>query len=155
MHYAFPMLLLVLTILAFFALGRGNYADFGITQWILRVLVALPLVVSGILIHFLRVASAANTIPPVFPARSFLVVLTGVLEIAGAIGLFVPSARRSAALWISIMMVAVFPANIYDAGKIVDGLQFPGVPVRLAMQVVYIALVLLAGYGLPQPAGRR
>jgi uncharacterized membrane protein len=155
MHYAFPMLLLLVTILAFFGLGRGNYADFGITQWILRALVALPLVVSGILIHLFRVASAANTIPPVFPARSFLVVLTGLLEIAGAIGLFVPSVRRSAALWISIMMVAVFPANIYAAGQIVDGLQFPGVPVRLAMQVVYIALVLLAGYGLPQPAGRR
>jgi uncharacterized membrane protein len=83
-----------------------------------------------------------------------LVVLTGVLEIAGAIGLFVPRVRRSAALWISIMMVAVFPANIYAAGQVIDGFHFPSVPVRLAMQIVYIVLVLLAGYGLPKPVRR-
>jgi uncharacterized membrane protein len=63
--------------------------------------------------------------------------------------------RRAAALCIAVMMVAVFPANIYAAGKVVDGLQFPSVPVRLSMQIVYIALVLLAGFGLPKGATRR
>jgi uncharacterized membrane protein len=77
-----------------------------------------------------------------------------VFEVAGAIGLFVPRFRRSAALWIAIMMVAVFPANIHSAGQVIDGFKFPSVPVRLAMQIVYIILVLLAGCGLPKPETR-
>jgi uncharacterized membrane protein len=143
-------LVLLLTIVAFFAMGRGQYRSFGVSQVVLRALVALPLVVSGVLLHFFRMGVTSSIVPPVFPARPFLVMLTGVLEIAGAIGLFVPRLRRPAAFWIAIMMVAVFPANIFAAGKVVGGLQFPGVPVRLAMQIVYVALVLLAGYGIPQ-----
>jgi uncharacterized membrane protein len=81
-------------------------------------------------------------------------VLTGILEIAGALGLFVPRFRRPAAFWIAIMMVAIFPANIYSAGQVLDGFKFPSVPVRLAMQIVYIILVLLAGCGLPKPETR-
>jgi uncharacterized membrane protein len=155
LHYAIPISLLVLTILAFFGLGRGNYASFGVAQTILRVLAALPLVVSAIFLHFLRAQVTASIIPPAFPARAFFVILTGMFELAGAIGLFVPRLRRPAALWIAVMMVAVFPANIYAAGKVVDGLQFPGVAVRTAMQIAYIVLVLLAGYGIPRLGSRR
>ncbi|MGD0631652.1 MAG: hypothetical protein ABR987_20165 [Terracidiphilus sp.] len=155
MIYAIPISLLILTILAFFALGRGSYASFGITQILLRVLVALPLLLSGVLLHFFRASLTAGIIPPFVPARLFIALLTGVLEIAGAIGLFVPRFRRPAAFWIAIMMVAIFPANIYSAGQVIDGFKFPSVPVRLAMQIVYIVLVLLAGYGLPKPSARR
>jgi uncharacterized membrane protein len=154
MIYAIPILLLVLTILAFFAIGRGNYVGFGVPQILLRVLVALPLLVSAILLHFLHASLTASIIPPAFPARTWLVIVTGLLEIAAAIGLFVPRARRPAAFWISIMMIAIFPANIYAAGKTIDGFQLPGVVPRTAMQIVYIALVLLAGYGLPKPVRR-
>ncbi len=150
MTYAVPMLLLIFTVLAFFVLGRGDYVSFGVPQLLLRVVVALPLLISAILLHFLRTEVTASIIPPVFPARQFLVLLTGIFEIAGAVGLFVPSLRRPAAFWIAIMMIAIFPANIYAAGKVVGGLPMPGVPLRTAMQVVYIVLVLLAGYGLPR-----
>jgi uncharacterized membrane protein len=81
-------------------------------------------------------------------------VLTGILEIAGALGLFVPRFRRPAAFWIAIMMVAIFPANVFSAGQVIEGFKFPSVPVRFAMQIVYILLVLLAGYGLPSPEAR-
>jgi len=154
MIYVLPISLLILTILAFFAISRGNYASFGIPQILLRVLVALPLLISGVLLHFFRASLTASIIPALFPARLFLAVLTGVFEVAGAIGLFVPRFRRSAALWIAIMMVAVFPANIHSAGQVINGFKFPSVPVRLAMQIVYIILVLLAGCGLPKPETR-
>jgi uncharacterized membrane protein len=151
MNYAIPILLLVLTILAFFAIGRGNYVPFGVSQILLRLLVALPLLVSAVLLHFLHTTLTASIIPPAFAARKLLVIVTGMLEVAGAIGLFVPRARRPAAFWTSIMMVAIFPANVFVAGKTIDGFQLPGVVPRTAMQIVYIALVLLAGYGLPKP----
>ena len=155
MIYAIPMSVLVGFIAAFFALGRGSYRSFGATQSVLRVVVALPLLVSGVLLHFFRAHATASIIPPSIPAPMFFAVFTGVCEIAGAVGLFVPRSRRTAAFWIAIMMVAVFPANIYAAGQVIDGLHMPSVPVRLAMQVVYIVLVLLAGFGIPSRANKR
>lgn len=150
MEYAIPTVVLTLTILCFFALGRGAYSSFGTSQVILKVLVALPLVVSAILLHFFRASLTASIIPPFFPARLFLAVFTGICEISGSVGLFVPRVRRPAAFWIAVMLIAIFPANVYSAGRVIAGFQFPSVPVRLAMQVVYIALVLLAGYGIPR-----
>jgi uncharacterized membrane protein len=154
MTYAISTAALILTILCFFGFARGSYASFGIPQILLRILVALPLLVSGVLLHFFRASLTAGIIPPFLPARLFLALLTGVCEIAGAVGLFVPRFRRPAAFWIAIMMVAIFPANIYSAGQVIDGFKFPSVPVRLSMQIVYIVLVLLAGYGLPKPETR-
>jgi uncharacterized membrane protein len=155
LNYAIPLQILALTILAFFLLGRGSYTSFGTTQFILRIVVALPLLVSAVFLHFLRTRVTASIIPPFFPERMFLAVLTGIFEIAGSIGLFVPRFHRPAAFWIAIMLVAIFPANIYAAGQVVDGLRFPSVPVRLAMQIVYILLVLMAGFGAPRLARPR
>jgi uncharacterized membrane protein len=149
MAYAIPILVLVLTIAGFFGIARGKYASFGIPQVLLRVLVALPLLVSGIALHFFRPAIVASIIPPVFPARYFLAVFTGILEVAGAIGLFVLRFRRAAAFSIALMMVAIIPANVYVAGKTIEGLTMPSIAVRTTMQVVYVVLVLLAGYGIP------
>jgi uncharacterized membrane protein len=151
MNYAISTIVLILTILCFHAIARGKYHSFGISQLAIRVLVALPLVVSGFFLHFFRASLTVSIIPPFFPAHLFLAVFTGVCEIAGGIGLFVPRLRRAAAFWIAVMMVAIFPANVYSAGKVVAGFQFPSVPVRLVMQIVYIVLVLLAGYGMPRP----
>lgn len=150
MIYAVSLSLLAITIVVFFALAGRNCSNFGKAQTVLKIIVALPLLFSGVALHLLRAPLTASIIPPLFPARSFLAVFTGVCEIAGATGLFVPRVQRSAALWISLMMVAIFPANIYSAGKTIDGFRFPEVPVRLAIQIIYIVLVLLAGYGLPR-----
>jgi|SRR5450631_3368116 uncharacterized membrane protein len=149
MAYAPSILILACTILAFFLLARGRYASFGIPQVLLRILVALPLLLSAVLLHFFRTDASASMIPPAFPMPHLLVLITGVLEIVGAIGLFVPTFRRRAALWIAILMTAVFPANVYVAGQTIGSLQMPGVSIRLAMQIVYVLTVLLAGYGLP------
>jgi uncharacterized membrane protein len=149
MNYAIPILLLTLTIVAFFGIARGRLADFGILQTVLRVIAALPLLVSGVFLHFLRTATVASIIPPIFPAPLFLAVITGVFEIAGAIGLLIPRFRRAAALSIAIMMVAIVPANIYVAGRNIGGLPMPGIVPRTALQLIYIVLVLLAGYGIP------
>jgi uncharacterized membrane protein len=153
MKDAVPITLFILTILIF--LSAGRYASFGIPQLLVRIGVAIPLVVSGIVLHFFRMTTTAEIIPPAFPARTFVTLLTGVLEIAGAMGLFVPRFRRPAALWTAILMVTVFPANVYVAGKVVQGIRMPGLYVRTAMQMAYIVLILLAGYGMPgrEPAG--
>lgn len=152
-EYLGSLIVLIAVVVLFFALGRGRYLQFGGAQIALRVLTAMPLLLSAVLLHFLRTNEATAMLPPIFPppfpSPASLVIGTGVLEILGAIGLFMPKLRRSAALWIAIMMVLIFPVNIFVAGQTFAGLQMPSVPVRLTMQVIYIWTVLLAGYGLP------
>jgi uncharacterized membrane protein len=148
MRYAIPILIVALVIPAFFTIARGRFAHFGVWQGWLRVLVALPLLLSATG-HFVRPALYASAIPPVFPLLRTLVILTGICEAAGAIGLFVENARRSASVCLALLMVAVFPVNIYIAGKTIGGLHMPGIGVRTAMQAIYIALILLAAWGIP------
>ena len=147
--YLIAIAILIAAIVAFFAVARGRYAHFGLVQTLLRILAALPLLASAIWVHFLHTNEATAMLPPVFPATALLVRLSGVCEILGAIGLFVPRVRRSAALWIAIMMVLVFPVNIFIAGQTFFGVLMPSVPVRLAAQIIYIWMVLLASFGRP------
>ena len=69
--------ILIATVAAFFLWGRRGLFSFGWMQWALRVVVALPLLVSGIA-HFTRTALIATIIPPFFPYRPQLVLLSGV-----------------------------------------------------------------------------
>ena len=41
--------------------------------------------------------------------------MTGVLEIAGAIGLLIPRTRKLAGICLVFLLVALFPANVYAA----------------------------------------
>ena len=149
MNYALPLIILCVAPAFFLALGRRGYAAFGVAQNILRCVVAIPLLVSGFVLHFFRMQTTASMIPPGFPAPHLLVIVTGVFEILGAVGLFVPAWRRVAGLCLVLLMIAVFPANIYAAGKFVGGVHMPGVLVRTGMQVIYIWLILLSSHGLP------
>ncbi len=154
MHYLVPMLILTLAFASFIAAGRGRLRAFPRTQAVLRVVVALPLVFSGILLHFLAPAMTAAIVPPGFPFPVALVIVTGVFELAGAVGLFIPAFRKSAALGTALLLIAIFPANIYVAGKMVEfgksgGVRMPGVAIRLVMQVVYMGMVLVSSYGIP------
>jgi uncharacterized membrane protein len=149
MVYLIATVTLIATVAAFFLWARRGLSAFGWLQWALRVIAALPLLASGAL-HFTRTALLASMIPPFFPYRPQLVVLTGVLEYAGAIGLLLPAFTRMASACLAVFMIAIFPANVYAAGQTVGGLHIPSVPVRLAMQVVYILMLLIAGWGMPR-----
>src|ERR1700691_748464 len=81
---------------------------------LLRIIAALFFVGAGIN-HFLKPQFYRQIIPPLFPARSFLVALSGICEIAGGIGLLIPPLRRPAAWGLIALLCAVFPANIFMA----------------------------------------
>jgi uncharacterized membrane protein len=146
--------LLIFVLVAFFFVTEGKFRRFGRTQWLLRIVAAIPLAVSSIG-HFIRTATYASIVPPIFSHPQAWVIFTGILELVGAIGLLLPKTTRTAAICIAMLMIAVFPANIYAANKTVGGLHMPGIPVRVAMQVIYILLVLLAGWGIPMQSGNR
>jgi uncharacterized membrane protein len=93
-------------------------------------------------LHFIKPDMFREIVPPAFPAPAALVALSGGAEIAGAIGIWVPAARRSAALGLIALLFAVFPANVYMA---VEHERFARVApawllyTRLPMQVVLLA----------------
>ncbi len=65
--------------------------------------------------HFVQTGPMAQMLPPWVPERTLLVHLTGILELAIAVG-FLPRKWRPAAGWAAaIVLVAFFPANIYAA----------------------------------------
>lgn len=94
-------------------------------------------------------------IPPPLPREIWLIHLTGVLEIAGALGLLVPPTRRMAALGLALLLFAMFPANLYAA---VNEIPFRGrhattLWLRVPVQVVFVSLLVwVSGLGRrPQP----
>lgn len=75
-------------------------------------------------LHFIATDAEERLVPGWLPARRALVYLTGVWEIAGAVGLLIPRTRRAAAWGLVALLVAVFPANINHA---VNNLQLGGI----------------------------
>jgi uncharacterized membrane protein len=126
MVYLITTATLIATVAAFFLWVRRGLFAFGWLQWVLRVIAVLPLLASGVL-HFTRTALMASIIPPYFPDRPQLVLITGVFEFAGALGLLLPAFTRVASACLAVFMIAIFPANVYAAGQTVGGLHMPSV----------------------------
>ncbi len=107
-------------------------------------------VLAGVM-HFLKPRAYRAIVPPYLPAPEALVYASGVAEIAGGVGLMVPSARRPAGWWLVATLLAVFPANVHMA---LNPEQFPKVPggaaalwARLPLQLGFIGWVLGAMRG--------
>lgn len=147
-RYAIPLLSLSALTAAFF-LPRAFRPIGPRTAVLVRTLAVAPLFLSGAF-HLLAPQAFVALLPPPFPPRAWLIVLTGLPELLGAIGLLWQPTRRAAALCLSVFLIAIVPANIYVAGQTIHGLPMPGVPVRTAMQGAYLLLVLVAGWGVPR-----
>jgi uncharacterized membrane protein len=85
----------------------------------------------------------AAMMPEPLPDGLWIIYLTGVFEIAGAIGLLVPRTRRLAGICLVLLMVAVFPANVNAA---LNGIPLGGEAptplwLRTPMQLLFIGMV--------------
>ncbi|MFV8308547.1 hypothetical protein [Mycobacteroides chelonae] len=85
-------------------------------------------------------------VPPRIPAPGFLVALTGVLELLGAIGVLVPSTRAVAAGCLGVLLVVMFPANVYAASQRSNPLSTP-LGWRTAEQLLFLAATALVVWG--------
>lgn len=79
------------------------------TLW---VLFGVIFVAAGAL-HFLRPAYYVAVMPPYFPVPLFWVLLSGVLEIAGGVGLLLKRFRRRAAQGLALLLVAFMPVHLH------------------------------------------
>ena len=87
-------------------------------------------------------------VPPRLPAAGPLVTITGVLELLGAAGLLYPPTRVAAAVCLFVLMLVMFPANIYAS-------RMPNPPksmtsrldVRTVEEIVYLTAAVVVGLG--------
>jgi uncharacterized membrane protein len=116
----------------------------------LRVGLALMFLLTGVA-HFAgkRRADLVAMVPPALPRPDLLVAATGVLELAGAVGLLIPATAPWAAAGLALLMLAMFPANVSAARR---KLTLGGKPVtplgpRTALQVVFIGTAVAILFG--------
>jgi uncharacterized membrane protein len=71
-----------------------------------------------------------------------MVFFTGLCEMAGAIGLVIPTTRRAAGIALILFFIAVLPANIHAARAGITLRGRPATPLwlRLPMQILFIVL---------------
>ncbi len=65
--------------------------------------------------HFISPKTYLAIMPPYIPAHQLMVVLSGVAEVVLGIGLLFPATRSVSAWGLILLLIAVFPANVYMA----------------------------------------
>jgi uncharacterized membrane protein len=109
--------------------------------------------------HLLMPAPFVQHLPTWVPARHILIYLTGLVEIAGGLGLLGPRRwQRPVAVLVALYLLAVFPPNIYVAVAqvAVDGQPGGVYPwLRLPFQALFIGWVLWSAHALPAAPRRR
>jgi uncharacterized membrane protein len=83
--------------------------------------------------HFVIPGRYAGIMPPWIPWQLELVYVSGVAEMAGAVGLLVPGLRRASGIGLILLLIAVFPANV----------QMLANAVHNGSSALYIALLVL------------
>ena len=101
----------------------------------------------GGIAHFVFTETEMRTVPPYIPWPRGAVLVSGVLELLGAVALLWPPTRRLAAWGLFALTLAVTPAHIYMLQQ--PGL-FPAVPMwalvlRLPLQAALLALIAWIG----------
>lgn len=101
-----------------------------------RLLLSALFVGSGLL-HFIATDTYTAIVPDILPAPRTLVLISGVAEIAGGLGLLFAPTRRLAGWGLILLLLAVWPANFK---MLFDGLRTQASWLELAVLVARIPL---------------
>ena len=143
-----PLIILTTTTAALLAAGAiGPSALRPLRAWhlALRGGLAVMFLFTG-LAHFDAFGMRAELVamvPSALPAPGLLVTLTGFLELAGALGILLPAVWPWAAVGLSLLLVAMFPANVYKAFEDSTlGVSQELLP-RTALQALFLSATLV------------
>jgi uncharacterized membrane protein len=136
-----PLIAFVATTLVLRLAGRLKFDRFDAWRPALRGGLTALFLTTGV-VHFVPGfrESMIAMVPPGLPWPEALVFTTGVLEIAGAIGLWVRPFKRTAAVCLVLLMLAMFPANVYAA---LNGVEFNGAAADPLLQRTLIEVLWL------------
>lgn len=106
------------------------------------VLVFLWFMIGGVA-HFSFTEAEMRIVPPSIPWPRAAVLISGVFELLGAVGVLIPVTRRAAGIGLFLLTIAVTPANVY----MLQHAELFNVPrwaliVRLPFQVVLLAMII-------------
>jgi uncharacterized membrane protein len=125
--------------------------------WLRYPLVAFYLAAG--MIHLRSPAPFLAITPDWVPYPEFVIAVTGICEIAGAIGLLTSQFRKAAGAMLALYAVCVYPANIKHA---IEGIAIGGSALgwgyhgpRLALQPVIVWWSLFASGCINWPFARR
>lgn len=96
--------------------------------------------------HFVRTEEMSAMIPSFIPYRTELIYITGVLELLGAIGVWIPSLVRLTGICLILMLLCLLPANIYSAIHRVDFGGHGAGPIYLLVRVPFQLFVICWTY---------
>jgi len=85
-------------------------------------------------------------LPPSVPYRVELIYLTGVLELLGAIGVWVHRLMRVTGLLLILLLIGLLPANVYSAFNRVDFGGHGAGPAYLLVRVPFQLFVIWWAY---------
>lgn len=107
-------------------------------------------------LHFVIPDFYRAMMPPFIPFQEFFIILTGIAEMAGAAGIQIPRYRLLAGRLMILLMLAIFPANIYVAlaQPVIPGLEYTPESMwwRLLLQPMFIAWIWVTSV---RPAGAK
>jgi uncharacterized membrane protein len=144
-----PFLVLVVSFVVFCLAGFAGVAFF--RDWVtdLRFALAAMLFLTASAHWGRRRKDLVAMVPPSLPRPDAIVTITGVLEIAAAAGLLFARTAPWAGTGIALLFIPMFAANIHAARQklSIGGTPVTALPMRAAMQVLYIAVALTAAWG--------
>ncbi len=94
------------------------------------------------LAHFISTEEMAQMLPRLVPYRKELVYVTGVLEVLGAIGVWILRFRKLTGVLLILMLVGLMPANVYSAINRVEFGGHAAGPLYLLVRVPFQLFVI-------------
>jgi uncharacterized membrane protein len=139
-----PLFILLVVYIALMAFGGHTAFDKGdIFAGNIAMAVMLLFTAIG---HFKFKTSMAAMIPLFIPKKVEIVIFTGILEIAFAVGLSIETSRYYSGIGLIIFLLAILPANIYAAKHQInyENLYKPGPGVKYLWFRIPFQLFLIA-----------
>lgn len=142
-----PFYVLIAALLLFKALGLIGISYFEGWHTSLQGAVFIMLLLTASAHWGTRRPDLIRMVPPAFPRPDWIVTITGVLEIAGAVGILFPATSRIASIGLAALLIAMFPANMRAAKEklTIGGRPVPKLPIRTVLQLIFLAAILAAG----------
>ena len=144
-----PLFILVVTLLVLRVIGLLGVSRLSSWREAGLLAVAIMFLFTGVT-HFTDMKhDYAAMLPGFAPMKVSIIHLTGALQILGAVGLLIPRTRRIAGICLALLLVAMFPGNVYAA---LNDIEFRGdaptpLWLRTPIQLFFIGVVLWTSIG--------
>src|SRR4029453_4549265 len=120
----------------------GAFGVAALDSWVVSARVALAtMFLFTAISHFAPMKKdLIAMVPPALPRPDVLVFVTGLAEVAGAVGLLIPQTRLLAAYGLILLLLALLPANISATrrAQLLRGRRATPLWLRVPMQALFV-----------------